>query len=97
MNREKIFSLIKENRAHLTKLGVKSLSLFGSVARGEAREPKRDIDMLVELEGKVTFDRFMDTKFFLEDLLGVSVDLVMPQTLRPQIKPYIMQDLIHVA
>lgn len=96
MNREKIFSLIKENRAHLTKLGVKSISLFGSVARGEARE-NSDIDMLVEFEGKVTFDQFMDTKFFLEDLLGVSVDLVMPQNLRPQIKPYIMQDLIHVA
>ncbi|MBC8335986.1 MAG: nucleotidyltransferase family protein [Anaerolineales bacterium] len=96
MKREELFSLIKENRAHLTILGVKSLSLFGSVARGEARE-NSDVDMLVEFEGKVTFDRFMDTKFFLEDLLGVSVDLVMPQTLRPQIKPYIMQDLIHVA
>lgn len=96
MKREKLFSLIKENRANLTKLGVKSLSLFGSVARGEDTE-NSDVDMLVEFEGKVTFDSFMDTKFFLEDLLGVSVDLVMPQTIRPQIKPYIMQDLVHVA
>lgn len=96
MERKKLLSLIKENRANLTKLGVKSLSLFGSVARGEDTE-NSDVDMLVEFEGKVTFDSFMDTKFFLEDLLGVSVDLVMPQTIRPQIKTYIMQDLVHVA
>ena len=96
MKRKELFSLIDENRAKLTKLGVKSLSLFGSVARGEENE-NSDVDMLVEFEGKVTFDSFMDTKFFLEDLLGVSVDLVMPETIRPQIKPYIMQDLVHVA
>ena len=96
MKRTDVLSLIQKNRIELTKLGVKSLSLFGSVARDEEKE-NSDIDFLVEFKGKATFDRFMDTKFFLEDLLGVKVDLVMPEAIRPRTKPYIMKDLIHVA
>ena len=96
MKRINVLSLIQENRIELTKLGVKSLSLFGSVARDDAKE-NSDIDFLVEFKEKATFDRFMDTKFFLEDLLGVKVDLVMPEAIRPRTKPYIMKDLIHVA
>ena len=96
MKRADTLTLIQQNRSELTKFGVKSLSLFGSVARDEAKK-NSDIDLLVEFNGKVTFDSFMDTKFFLEDLLGVKVDLVMPQAIRPRLKPYIMKDLIHVA
>ena len=72
--------------------GVKSLSVFGSVARDEANADN-DVDILVEFEGQATFDRFMDTKFFLEDLLGAKVDLVMQDAIRPRLKPYIMQDI----
>lgn len=96
MKREEILSLLRENRPQLDAFGVKSISLFGSAARNEAT-PESDIDMLVEFEGKVTFDRFMDTKFFLEDLFGAKVDLVMQDAIRPQIKPYIIQDLVHAA
>lgn len=96
MKRKEILSMLKENRPQLDDFGVKSISLFGSVARDEAAL-ESDVDILVAFEGQVTFDRFMDTKFFLEDLLGVKVDLVMQDALRPRLKSYIMQDLIHVA
>ena len=96
MKRADVLSLLQNNRSGLTKFGIKSLSLFGSVARDEAKEDS-DIDFLVEFKEKATFDRFMDTKFFLEDLLGVKVDLVMPQAIRARTKAYIMEDLIHVA
>ena len=96
MKRNEIITLIHENYGQLTKLGVKSLAVFGSVVRDEATQTS-DVDILVEFEGKATFDRFMDTKFFLEDLLGLRVDLVMPQTIRPRIKPYIMRDLVYVT
>jgi len=96
MKREKALSLIAENRKKLDRFGVKSLSVFGSVARDEA-EADSDVDILVEFDGQVTFDRFMDTKFFLEDLLGAKVDLVMQDAIRPRLKPYIMQDLVHAA
>ena len=96
MIRKEIIALIREHYDQLTKLGVSSLAVFGSVARDEASKTS-DVDILVEFEGKATFDRFMDTKFFLEDLLGMRVDLVMPEAIRPRLKPYIMQDLVYVA
>ena len=96
MKRERILSLIANNRKKLDEFGVKSLSVFGSVARDEAKADS-DVDILVEFDGQVTFDRFMDTKFFLEDLLGAKVDLVMQDAIRPRLKPYIMQDLVHAA
>ena len=96
MTRRTVISRIRKHRAQLTKLGVKSLSIFGSVARGEAR-PDSDVDVLVEFNGRATFDRFMDTKFYLEELLGRKVDLVTPKAIKPRMKPYILQDLVHVA
>jgi predicted nucleotidyltransferase len=96
MLRNDLISLIQKNRTDLTKLGVKSLSIFGSVARGEAR-PDSDVDVLVEFEGATTFDRFMDTKFYLEDLLGCKVDLAVAQSIKPRLKKNIMRDLIHVT
>ncbi|NOH04596.1 MAG: nucleotidyltransferase family protein [Chloroflexi bacterium] len=96
MSRKSVIARIRRRRAHLEKLGVKSLSLFGSVARGEDR-PGSDVDILVEFKGRATFDRYMDTKFYLEELLGCNVDLVTPKAIKPRMKPYIMRELIHVA
>jgi predicted nucleotidyltransferase len=96
MTRRTVIARIRKHRAQLTKLGVKSLSIFGSVARGEER-PDSDVDILVEFEGRATFDRFMDTKFYLEELLGCKVDLVVPQAIKPRMKPHVMQDLVHVT
>ena len=96
MTRSAVITRIRTHRAQLDKLGVKSLSIFGSVARGE-ESPDSDVDILVEFKGRATFDRYMDTKFYLEELLGCKVDLVTPKAIKPRMKPHIMQDLIHVA
>jgi len=96
MTRRTVIARIRKHRAQLEKLGVKSLSLFGSVARGEENSDS-DVDILVEFKGKATFDRYMDTKFYLEDLLGRKVDLVTPKAIKPRMKPYIMQDIVNVA
>ncbi len=96
MTRRTVISRIRKHRAQLAKLGVKSLSIFGSVARGEERADS-DVDILVEFEGRTTFDRFMDTKFYLEELLDCKVDLVVPQAIKPRMKPHVMQDLVHVT
>jgi predicted nucleotidyltransferase len=96
MTRRTVITRIRNHRDQLEKLGVKSLSIFGSVARGE-EGPDSDVDILVEFKGRATFDRYMDTKFYLEDLLGCKVDLVTPKAIKPRMKPYIMRDLINVA
>ena len=87
-----ILDRIDEIRAH----GVVSISLFGSVVRGEATL-ESDIDVLVEFDGPVTFDRYMGLKLFLEDLLGAKVDLVTPRSLKPRIRPQIEAEAVRVA
>ena len=52
---------------------------------------------LVEFEGVVTFDRYMDLKFFLEDGLGRSVDLVSVKMLKPQIRETVLREAINVS
>ncbi|MEM9008993.1 MAG: nucleotidyltransferase family protein [Cyanobacteria bacterium P01_F01_bin.86] len=72
------------------------LALFGSVARDEAQDGS-DLDVLVEFEGRITFDRYVDFKFYLEDLLRVSVDLVTKKMLRSEIKETVERETIRVA
>jgi len=88
---------ILENHHHQIKiLSVKSLSIFGSVARNEATE-NSDIDFVVEFEGATTFDKYMDLKIFLEDTLQIEVDLATWRSLKPQIKTNISKEAIRVA
>jgi len=96
MTRDEVIRRIREHRRELAQLGVKSLALFGSVARGEAG-PDSDVDVLVEFSEPATFDRYMDLKFFLEDLLGRRVDLVTRKALKPRLRPYVEKEAVYVA
>jgi len=76
------------------RFSVKRIGLFGSCARDEVAG-ESDIDLLVEFENP-TFDHYMDLKFFLEELFETQVDLVMADTLKPRLKPYIAREVIYV-
>lgn len=78
----------------LKDLGVRSLALFGSVARDEAT-PSSDIDIVVEFEPPITFDRYMDVKFYLEDNLGKKVDLVSWKSLKPQLREVVEKEAVY--
>ncbi|MGH2392224.1 MAG: nucleotidyltransferase family protein, partial [Candidatus Limnocylindria bacterium] len=78
------------------RFAVKDLWLFGSAIRGELSGAS-DVDVLVEYDGAATFDRYMDLKFFLEDLLGRKVDLVTRNGLRPRMRPSIESEAVRVA
>ena len=78
------------------RFSVQSLAIFGSIARDEAVH-NSDVDVLVVFDREGSFDLFMDLKFYLEDLLGVKIDLVTDKALRPQVRRAIEQELIHVA
>jgi len=78
------------------RFSVKKLSIFGSVARGEASDSS-DVDVLVVFDRTANFDIFMDLKFYLEELLGMGVDLVTDKALRPQIRRAIEQEMVDVA
>lgn len=97
MSKNEILEILRKHRDELRKrFGVKSLAVFGSVARGEAG-PESDVDILVEFEGRATFDRYMGLKLFLEDLLGRRVDLVTRKALKPRLRPFVEQEAIYVT
>ncbi|MGL4488657.1 MAG: nucleotidyltransferase family protein [Rhizobiaceae bacterium] len=95
MNSAEIIAKLKDDVV-LKSLGVESLKLFGSMARGEARQSS-DADFLVHFRQTPTFDDFMDLKLHLEDKLGVKVDLVTESALRPQMRQSIERDALRVA
>jgi predicted nucleotidyltransferase len=92
LDRDFVISKLKERREDILSFGVKSISLFGSVARDEARHDS-DVDLLVEFEP----DRpsglfeFIDLKHLLEGWLGRPVDLVTPETLKLRLKDRILK------
>jgi len=86
---------LREHRAELRERGALRLGIFGSIARGEGRSDS-DVDVLVELDVR-TFDRYMDLKIFLEDLLGLPVDLVLADRIKPALKDRILGELIDAA
>ena len=96
MNSKDIIHLLREHRANFSHYQIKSLAIFGSVARNEANQ-NSDVDLLVEFNGPATFDGYMELKFYLEDLLDRPIDLVTMNALRPQMKPQVLKEAIAIA
>ena len=96
LNREKLIALLRGRAQDLQRFRVRSLDLFGSLARDEGH-PGSDVDLLVEFDGAATFDQFMDLKFFLEDLLARRVDLVTRAALKPRMRPIVEREAVRVG
>jgi uncharacterized protein len=71
------------------------LVLFGSAARDDA-VPTSDIDILVAFDGPATSKRYFGVQFCLEDLFDHPVDLVTEKALRPELRPVVEKEAIHV-
>ena len=96
MKRAEVLRILHEKRGDLAeKYGVKSLALFGSVARDEAR-PDSVVDLLVEFDQPVGLFAFIGLKQFLETLLACQVDLGTLRSLKPRLKDSVLQEAIHV-
>ena len=98
MNKQQIIDTIQANRILLEEFSVKSISVFGSVVRDEAR-PGSDVDILVEFkpDARIGLFTFVHLKNRLSDLLGCPVDLVTPDALHPALKDEILEEAVHVA
>jgi len=96
VNRAETIALLGRHKPEMQRrFGVHSLALFGSRARDSAGAGS-DIDILVAFDGPATSARYFGLQFFLEDLLGGSVDLVTDRALHPRLRPFIERDAIHV-
>jgi len=96
MNRSLALNLLRQHKPELARrFGVTALALFGSTARGDAADAS-DIDILVSFDGPATSARYFGTQFYLEDLFGCVIDLVTEKALRPELRPHIERDSVHV-
>ena len=96
MNKQQTIQSLTKNKAVLTQsFGVTRLALFGSTVRDSAKT-NSDVDILVSFDGVATSQRYFGVQFYLEDLLGCSVDLVTEKALRPELRPYIEREAIDV-
>ena len=96
MTQHKALDILNSHRQELKEFGVKSIALFGSAVRGEAR-PESDIDVLVEFENPVGIFTFLRLQHRLEELLGRRVDLVTPAALKRQLRDQILKEAVYAG
>ena len=96
MNRAEILKKLQAHKQTLAeRFGVAGLALFGSYARDQAAEGS-DVDILVSFNGPATSEAYFGVQFYIEDLLGLPVDLVTEKALRPELRPFVEREAVHV-
>jgi predicted nucleotidyltransferase len=95
MHRDHILTRLKNHQPQLQNLGVRSLELFGSVARDRATASS-DIDILIELDPESGFFEFFRIQHYLEDLLDRPIDLGTADALREHLRQPVLDEAIHV-
>ena len=95
MQRDEAIDKLRQHEAELRRLGVERLYLFGSTARGEAREDS-DVDLFFDYErGKRGVFELMDAKERASRILGCKADIMtrdsLHKVLRPQIEASALQ------
>jgi predicted nucleotidyltransferase len=96
LTRDQVAERLGAHAQELRSLGVRSLDLFGSVARGDAR-PESDVDLLVEFKEVPGFVGYVRLRNRLEQILGRRVDLVMVSGLHPRLRERVLREARHVA
>jgi predicted nucleotidyltransferase len=93
MRRAEVLAILHQHLPDLRRrFGVRALSVFGSVARDEASQ-RSDVDIVVDFEGRATFDGYFGLKEALEEIL----DLATREMLKPRLKLQVEREAVHVA
>ena len=93
---EDIKRILKENETTLRdKFKIKEIGIFGSFIRGEQKQ-KSDIDILVEFSEPISLFEFIDVEEHLSDILGIKVDLVTKNALKPRIGKHILSEVVYL-
>lgn len=96
MKRDEILNILHQHQPELhQKFGVKTLALFGSVARDEAQTGS-DVDLLVEFERSVGLFGLFALQDHLESLLGCKVDIGTLRSLKPFIRAQVLEEMVYV-
>jgi uncharacterized protein len=96
MKRDDAIARLKEHEAELRRLGVEHLYMFGSTARGEAREDS-DIDLFFDHpRGALSLIRLMDVRDTAARILGHSADVMTRASLHPVLRSQIEASALQV-
>ena len=97
MSREEQIQVIKKKITPiLRKNRVIKAGIFGSYARGEQKN-NSDIDLLIKVkDNKFSLLDFVGLKLDLENTLGIKVDLVEYETIKPKIREKILNEEIKI-
>ncbi|MGH6902996.1 MAG: nucleotidyltransferase family protein [Geminicoccaceae bacterium] len=95
--RQRVLRILHEEAPRLRARGITRLSLFGSMARGEAG-PYSDIDLLIEIESaaKLGFFELYDLQEELGTLLGRPVQFAFGSAMRPWLREWIEEDRVGI-
>ena len=96
MNLDDILTTIAAHESELRQRHVASLSVFGSVVRGEAR-PDSDVDILVEFDEPVGLFAVFQLQRYLEMLLGRPVQLVEREAVLKHLQERIFREAVRAA
>ena len=96
MQKQMVIDILKAHLSELQERGVKSLALFGSVARNEAQSGS-DVDLLVEFDRPIGMFYFLRVRRYLSELLGCEIDLVTRPALREEMRDEILRESIDVT
>jgi len=95
MTPEAVITTLREHEPELRAAGVTRLSMFGSVARGEAR-PDSDIDLLAAFDEarNLSLLDMIRIENQIADLLGRAVDLIEEGTLKPHVRQTVEHETV---
>ncbi|MGH6834305.1 MAG: nucleotidyltransferase family protein [Methylocella sp.] len=96
MKRDEAISRLKAHEAEFRRLGVEHLYMFGTTARGEARD-NSDVDLFFDHEkGKLGLFELMDVKERTASILGQKADIMTRDSLHPALKKRIEESAVLV-
>ena len=96
MQRDEAITKLKEHETELRQLGIEHLYIFGSTARGEAREDS-DVDLFFDHpEGSLGLFQLMDVKDAAARILGRRTDIMTRRSLHPVLRQRIKASALQV-
>ena len=94
MNKKIIIEELTKRKKKLEIHGVKKIGLFGSYLKGKQKRGS-DIDFLVSMEKENLGENYFKVLFYLENLFGRKIDLIVDKSLRPELN-YVKREALYV-
>lgn len=97
MDRDAVIAMLREHEQELRELGIARLSLFGSVARGEAGADS-DVDLAARFDPdrRIGLFEYGGIAYRLEQLIGRTIDLVSEPIRKDRLRARVERDRVLV-